>query len=378
MPDRQSYQRENVPVGQASFWFIGRGDREGIPDDRSFSLVDEASKLNLNIATREMLEALPRMTPELAAAVLDWRDADNEVTAGGAEDETYGRRNPSYKCKNSRFESVDELRLVFGMDLEILYGEDANRNGILDPNENDGNASPPNDNRDGRLDPGIAEYATVYSRESNTRTNVNNQLQLASLLQQNFSTDRANQILLQISGGPGSGGTGIRSVLEFYVRSQMTAEEFAQIEGSISATNSAFVEGLINVNTASAAVLACVPGIGSEKAESLVAYRQSNPSQLTSVAWVVEALGEEGAVRAGPYLTSRSYQLRADIAAVGHHGRGYRRVSFVFDTSEGTPRIRYRQDLTPLGWALGKDVRQMLRLTMGAGSTSFGRIGGPG
>ena len=42
----------------------------------------------------------------------------------------------------------------------------------------------------------------------------------------------------------------------------------------------------------------------------------------------------------------------------GPYGRGYRRVKFVFDTSSGTPKILYRQDLTHLGWALGKEARQ--------------------
>ena len=31
-----------------------------------------------------------------------------------------------------------------------------------------------------------------------------------------------------------------------------------------------------------------------------------------------------------------------------------------FDTSEGTPIILYRQDLSRLGWALGENVRQTL------------------
>ena len=50
-------------------------------------------------------------------------------------------------------------------------------------------------------------------------------------------------------------------------------------------------------------------------------------------------------------------QISADIAALGPNGRGYRRIRFVFDTSEGSPKIIYRQDLTHLGWALGKEVR---------------------
>ena len=39
--------------------------------------------------------------------------------------------------------------MVYGMNLDFLYGEDANLNGALDPNENDGMALPPNDNQDG-------------------------------------------------------------------------------------------------------------------------------------------------------------------------------------------------------------------------------------
>jgi hypothetical protein len=31
-------------------------------------------------------------------------------------------------------------------------------------------------------------------------------------------------------------------------------------------------------------------------------------------------------------------------------------VRFVFETLSGLPRIIYRQDLTHLGWALGRDV----------------------
>jgi type II secretory pathway component PulK len=141
------------------------------------------------------------------------------------------------------------------------------------------------------------------------------------------------------------------------MNSGMTAEEFAQIEGNI---RGATLQGLVNVNTASEAVLACIPGIGPENAPALVAYRQSNPSQLPSVAWVSQALDRRSAIRAGPSLTARTYQFTADIAAVGHYGRGYRRVKYIFDTSQGTPRIVYRQDLSHFGWALGKNARQAL------------------
>jgi hypothetical protein len=92
----------------------------------------------------------------------------------------------------------------------------------------------------------------------------------------------------------------------------------------------------------------------------MISYREANPSKLTSIAWVAEAIGDTNAVTAGPYITTRSYQYTADIAAVGHHNRGYQRVKYVFDTSTGVPVIVHRQDLTHLGFALGKDTRTQL------------------
>ena len=54
--------------------------------------------------------------------------------------------------------------MVYGADPLLIYGEDANQNGILDPNENDGNISPPEDNADGRLDVGWVDFLTVFTQ----------------------------------------------------------------------------------------------------------------------------------------------------------------------------------------------------------------------
>src|SRR3989454_9765834 len=102
-----------------------------------------------------------------------------------------------------------------GADLDIIYGEDANMNGALDLNENDGDVSSPSDNKDGKLDSGIFEYLTVYTRQPSTGTNVNGPQQLQPLLQQKFGTDKANQVMARVRGGAGS-------VLEFYIRSGLT------------------------------------------------------------------------------------------------------------------------------------------------------------
>ncbi|MEZ6051920.1 MAG: type II secretion system protein GspK [Planctomycetaceae bacterium] len=143
-----------------------------------FGLIDESARLNPNALigfgldddlTREMLMYLPDMTEDVADAILDWVDTDDDTREYGAETDVYLTFTPPYEAKNGPLESVDELLLIAGVTPELLYGEDANRNGLLDPNENDGEATPPLDNADGVLNPGWAAFLTVHSRESNLR-----------------------------------------------------------------------------------------------------------------------------------------------------------------------------------------------------------------
>ncbi|HEV2454701.1 MAG TPA: hypothetical protein VGY98_10585, partial [Verrucomicrobiae bacterium] len=134
-----------------------------------------------------------------------------------------------------------------------------------------------------------------------------------------------------------------------------------------------YIRGRVNLNTAGPTVLTALfwgvgysQGVDESTAESaaqnVINYRAENASSLTSVAWIVDALGTTSpvikALQTGDYVTVHTYQFSADIAAVGPYGRGYRRVKFVFDTSDGTPKIIYRQDLSSLGWALGDNARQ--------------------
>ena len=381
IPDLNGYVHEAVPVGDARFWLIGRDTNAPVgPGTLRFGLVDEGSRLNLNIAPSNAIVWLPRMTTELTQAILDWRDTNGS----GPTIMYYGMQQPSYQCKSDPFETVDEMRLVYGVTMDMLVGEDLNRNGVLDPNETD-------ENQNNLLDPGVLEYFTVYSREPNTNkilinpANVNSGGPLDSLLRKSLGATRAGQILANISppgrGGPGRGTNTVASApvpfaspLQFFLRSRMTADEFASVSTNLTTVpaSRSYIEGRVNVNTASAAVLACLLNGDTAAAQQLVNYRQVNSTSLGSIAWVITALGQNyandiQALQSWDNMTTQSYQFTADVAAVGPHGRGYRRVKFVFDTSSGTPQIVYRQDLTQLGWALGKDARQKWLLAKGNG-----------
>jgi DNA uptake protein ComE-like DNA-binding protein len=368
VPDLGEYQAEAVPVGNAAtpeqnahFWIIGR-DPSGTPSSEPyFALIDEGSKLNLNTVDSNTLASLPNMTVDFADAIIDWRDTNGTMSLNYSQQ--------GYMPKHAPFETLDEVRLVYGATADQLAGDDVNRNGVLDANESGTSLG-------GAVSPGLLEYATVYSREPNFHsdgtalTNVNNQAQMRELLRAKLPS-RANQILARLGysgGGGGGGSTTFTGLMQFYLTSGMSSDEFGQIADDITVSSSAYTVGRVNVNTASATVLAALfagigvdPNTAAGAAQQLVSYRQQNPYNLTSIAWVADTLGASStvvrALARGDYLTTHSYQFSADIAATGPYGRGYRRVKYVFDISDGTPKIIYRQDLARLGWALGRQTR---------------------
>jgi type II secretory pathway component PulK len=353
-------------AGDPQFWFIGRDVNNPPTSDPIFCLVDECSKLNLNTVTATMLDQLPmvNMTDEFSQAIVAWRTRQSQANSTGAGN-TYSSLDPPRLNKGAPYESTFELRLVYGATLDLLFGEDTNLNGALDPNENDGDLSPPHDNQDGMLQPGLFEYVTAFSSQPTTTHAGGARVNITNLTFTNANYNRLGAVLR--SKGIGNGrvtailrnvaGRTFTSVAEFMQASRMTADEFALVHTSLVGATSA---GLVNVNTASETVLACIPGIGVNNAQSVVNYRVSNPTALTSFAWLPSVLSTAAIRRAGPYLTDQSYQFSADIAAVGRFSRGYHRERVVFDTSMGTPRIIYRQDLTAYGWALGTKIRKAL------------------
>jgi general secretion pathway protein K len=90
------------------------------------SVQDERGKINLNEATEQVLIALfrsvgvdPDKAQSLAAAIADFRDADNLMRPGGAEEAEYQAAGLPWGPKNAPFEAVEELKQVLGVTPEI-------------------------------------------------------------------------------------------------------------------------------------------------------------------------------------------------------------------------------------------------------------------
>ncbi len=204
------------PRGQCRFTILVPNElTDASASSVRFGLARETAKFNINRLTEfegddddtttpyDAVSFVPGMTEEIVNAILDWIDSDEERRVGGAESADYQGLAVPYAARNAPMESVEELLQIQGITPVLFYGEDANRNGMLDPNEDDGNESLPNDNGDGILDVGWREYFTASSRERNTtvdgetKININGTIltELFDEIEEAFDTETATFII---------------------------------------------------------------------------------------------------------------------------------------------------------------------------------------
>jgi type II secretory pathway component PulK len=364
---------EAVPVGRGWFWVV----RPDFDDSAlaSYGLVDEASKLHLNVAGYERLRLVPGLTDPIAASIVDWRDEDDTPTESGAESAQYLSRQPPSNAKNSAFEAVEELALVHGMTGDLLYGT---------PGATAGESSSTiSFSSDRYLEHGVFDYFTVWNSQPNTaadgtrRVSLNgaqNRDQLRQVLRTRISQARGDEIVNRL------GTSNVSDLFDFANRVQLETDELEQIEDYVTTANPQQpLRGRINVNTAPRDVLLTLEGLSSSDVDSLLARRPSavadNPA---SIAWVYDVL-KERAVGLGNQVAGTGRQYSADLVALAGNGRAFRRVRVVIDTTPTPPRVVYRRDWTDRGWPLDPQILEDVRAGRGvSGSTGLGGFGGLG
>lgn len=341
-----------IPVGGGRFWIVrpDYGD-SGLP---TFGLVDESSKLDINFVGQTRLSRLAGLNEDLAAAIVDWRDEDDETTPGGAESPVYLTKPEPYRAKNDRFESVEELLMVHGFSRSLLYGPEPQP--PLGAAWTWRGSGPIADER--YVVRGLWDYLTIHSASLFTnpsgqrRVNINNPGQrqnLRRLLREQLGEDRGEQLFAQVGNQP------FVDVFDFAIRLRLEPWEFEKIEPYIASTNARRVRGRINVNAAPRQVLLTLAGLESGDVDQLLAVRDGGSglsgTASPSIAWVLQALGPR-AVGLGNQIIAQGRQFSADIVAVSADGRGFCRVRIVINANSSTPRIVYRRDLTDRGWPL--------------------------
>lgn len=341
-------------------------------DGMRFGITDEASKVNINTASEDQLKRLPGITADIAAAILDWREKGTSPRSGGAKDEYYMSLSQPYRCKQAPFDTIEELLLVKGISGKELFGEDMNRNGILDPNENDNKITLPLDNGDGVLDRGLYPFITVYSREPEVadndpyqpRINIKDwpveilQTMLPKYIKQeivdfivkarqakaDFGSSPATLLGMEVTSG------------ETKITSPVTLEDMPTIMDVLSTgyhlNPDGFVYGRINVNTAPRTVLASLGRLTDTEIDAIISTRTRLDLATTkTTAWLVSqnVLTVEKYKEVACLFTARSYQFMMDALGYCNSESTQARIQAVLELR--LPRVQYIywRDLSSFG-----------------------------
>lgn len=317
---------------------------------------DAHALINVNTMSRDALLTLPGMTEDMADSILDWIDADDDTRPLGAEVGYYRAQAYAYEPRNAPIRSIEELELIAGVDPLLVRGEDWNLNGILDPNEDDGDASWPPDNADGRLDGGwsaiitaasVGDYlsasgqprldlSTASAGEVATRTGITSEQATVLVDYAQKRSDMARmrdlvryelrQLADLAAGGQAQGGR--VTLPQGQQRSNvpsLTTEELARVLDEVmigtESGGGAYTPGKLNLNTCPAEALEYLPNIDPALADAIIFERESRPDGFASV---VDLLAIPGLNRARLATLYDMLTVRSNTFIVTSRGRDLR------------------------------------------------------
>jgi DNA uptake protein ComE-like DNA-binding protein len=343
-------QRENLLNGEAPLvttqWqMFEKGSKRGIvrlvaleKDESGLErwVVSENAKLDLNLATAEMLAKLGPLSEDKCAAVVSVRDKG--------------------------FCSVEELVRVAGLGevmsegggtngTEGVNGADEDRLSSLvtvlsfDPNIQAG------------IDPGGADARGKLRVNLNTPWSED----LANAIRQRFGADAVNSAKELFDAGESF--KTMAELVGVMKKTGLPVSTWPSILDALTVSPDPFIPGRVDINRASAKVLAAIPGISVDAAEEMVRRRQGLDSAVKrSIVWPLSEgiLKEEEFVKAVDWMTTRSMQWRVRVevgvievdAREDGVGRGARELEermvmeAVIDVGSERPRVAYLRDVT--------------------------------
>lgn len=377
----------------------GGGDKGG--DDETDT--DETDADSSGDPARDALMAIPGMTLQLADAILDWIDEDDEPREFGAEIDYYSSLDPAYKPRNGPPATVDELLMVRDVTPDLLFGRDRNRNGMIDANEVDIPIIAEVDESLGSIDLGWSAYLTVHSRELNLsplgeeRIDLNGD-DLEALydeLSAVVDADWATFIVAFRQNGPSDseedgeevGGrtvdlsqeskSKIKSVLDLVgakVQVQIEGEDdpilftspFPDDPGALASTldtlldyattdSDEIIAGRININAAPRPVLLAIPGMTDDVVGTIVSQRVPGTEDENSVrrhpTWLLTQgfVDLETMKDMEPYMTTGGDVYRAQVVGYFGTGRAVSRVEVILDSTRPDIPVLLWNDRTYLG-----------------------------
>ena len=377
-PDQ--FRKINLGRGEYSV-FRRASDEEG--GGLRYGISDEESRLNVNAASVEDLMKLDGMTTDVAAAMVDWRDRDKQVTPGGAEIEYYASLRPPRQPRDGPLQTVRELLMVRGFPMQYLPSGNAGQGGAAAEGGMD-----PESSTLGSVDLGWSGLLTVDSGVSdinaagNKRVNVQREDERSLSSVRGITSDIAHAIvtyrgqhelqsigdLLDVTApaaqnalGPQVNNSGSRrsrsgdnsntqssdaSSSSSTGRKVIDNQLLMDIADEVTVGTQNLLTGVVNINTAGVEVLACLPGMTRDLAQAIVTFRKSN-GYFPNTAHLLKVPGMSPEIfrQVIPRVSVRSETFRIlSEGRVPASGTRQRIQEIVRVSLDGLTTLSYRED----------------------------------
>ncbi|TWT34520.1 type II secretion system protein GspK [Blastopirellula retiformator] len=362
---------------------------------------------------RQLLMGLPGMTEEIADAILDYLDEDDEPREYGAEIDYYSGLDPPYAPKNGPLETVEELLLVRGVTPQLLFGRDENRNGVIDPQEQTFSAT--DDRMEQQMldevpERGWSSYLTLYSMEKNygddgtekifindedvealygrlqevlpqewsdfivayrmygpssSSANATNQ-RTVTTAQFDFSQDPQGtfasaldlidaEVSISQGGNQNGGGNGQTQIMKSPFTAFNAADWMPDFMELLTVNQSPIIPGRININQAPREILVAIPGMTEEAANAIIEARLPNADEDNPLRAYETWIWVEGLVTLDemktlfPLINAGGDVHRAQIVGYYEGGLAFSRHEAVIDATQPQPRLLLWRDISHLG-----------------------------
>ena len=361
-------------------------DENGLRCGLRYGLEDESGRLHLGLvslaerrhpgAGRRWLMQLPEMTPEVADAILDWMDDDDEVRSRGSERGYYEGLDPPFAPANRPPDHLHELLMVRGITSRMLFGD--NSGAAL--------ASP----RSATPRAGWARYLTTVSKERHFQPGDNridiNQPDLKKLsveLRERFNREWEMFIIAYRQNGPTAKAATLYSATSreldldqgaacnvhqlldlmdvnvevtlsgdtepIVLRSPFSASGdpsyvVSQLFDHLVVSKQRTIAGRLNILTAPAAIVRSLPTLDPTTGERIVRWRDSHRTdrripQRTIGLLIDRVLTVDQMRDVFPFINVGGDVFRAHVVANVADRARCRAGEVVFDRSRGKPRV---------------------------------------
>jgi type II secretory pathway component PulK len=308
----------------------------------SAEVIDECGKLNINTVTQKQLIYLPGMTEEIANAILDWRDKNDEIRAGSAEAGYYINLPYPVYIRNAPFRTIRELLLVKGVTEDLFYGT-GNENISLDQ---------------GHYNEGWINYLTCYSYMRNRDADGERLIDInrgsEGRLERGLEIPKsyAKWIVANRKKGfkkpselisKGSSNEPKKSAAKSGDAQPLDRKTVLEIADKITLTRNKVLYGKVNINTADKMVIYAILEGNETLAENIISYRDGTSGGFSSLADLanVESVNNTGIKKLLDNVTTRSDIFMIKVTANSYQTASKKSIEAVIDRYESPAKLLF-------------------------------------